>query len=192
MHFLFSSTISATLKISVIDSLLIGAIAYIFLLPFVRKKNAKMRLWLLFAVMYGSFLLFLTIPVVLEPYPAALIDKIRFVSRDIIWNPFESITGIQCVTDFITLIFGNFCLLMPMSILVLVKNRGCRFGRFVAVPVAVSLGIELAQFAGNVLIGYSNRTVELLDVLLNVAGALLCFGCFKMLMRRNCASSNKA
>ncbi len=184
MHFLINSVISTTLSISVIDSLLIGVIAFSLMFPFIRKRTAKVKLWLLSAIVYGCFLFFLTIPIVLEPFPDSFVNKISFVLPDILWNPIASIGGVCSLSDFVYLIIGNFCLLMPFPLLILVKAPECTFKRFAATPVFISLGIEAAQFFGNVMIGYSSRTVEVLDILLNASGAWLCFYITKSIMQK--------
>ncbi len=175
MHILIDSVISATLHISIIDSLLIGIVAFMMSLPLVRKQSAKKKLWLLGVIVYASFLLFLTIPIILEPYPDSFLNKLAFVFPNILWNPIDSIAGVTSPSDFARLIVGNFCLLMPLSVLTLARTPNCPLKTFLALPALTSLAIEVMQFVGNVMIGYSSRTVETLDVILNTSGAWLCF-----------------
>ncbi len=183
MYILFNSVISTTLDISLIDSLLIGILAFLIALPFVRKRSTKTKLWLLGALVYGSFLLFLTIPIVLSPYPDSFANKLIFVAPDILWNPVDSISGVTSLSDFIRLIIGNFILLMPLAVLVLTRNPNHSLDRFFVLPLCTSLAIEVLQLVGNVLIGYSSRTVEMLDIILNASGACFCFCIIKMVMK---------
>ena len=183
MHFLINSVISTTLDVSVIDSLLIGVIAFLPFLPFVRKRSIKAKLWLLSVLVYSSFLLFLTIPIVLSPYPDGFANKFAFVVSDILWNPIDSIGGVASLSDFVRLIIGNFCLLMPVAFLSLTRNPRRSLRHFSVIPLSISLTIEILQFVGNVLIGYSNRTVEAFDVILNVSGAVLSFWITKLIIK---------
>lgn len=83
MHILFDSVVSATLQISIIDSLLIGVIAYLIALPFIFKKSLRNKVFYLFVFLYVSFSFFLTIPIVLQPCPNELMgipERIGFVS----------------------------------------------------------------------------------------------------------------
>ena len=178
MHISFNSVVGTTLQISIIDSLLIGIIAYLIALPFIFKKSLRNKVFYLFIFLYVSFSFFLTIPIVLHPYPHELMgiaERIGFVSREIIWNPLDSMHGVDSFRHFVTLIGGNFFLLMPIAVFILLKKPDYSWKKFLAVSLGVSCGIEFIQFVGNVVIGYSNRTVETLDVFLNVSGALLCF-----------------
>jgi hypothetical protein len=151
----------------------------------------------LFIFLYVSFSFFLTIPIVLHPYPHELMgiaERIGFVSREIIWNPLDSMHGVDSFRHFVTLIGGNFFLLMPIAVFILLKKPDYSWKKFLAVSLGVSCGIEFIQFVGNVVIGYSNRTVETLDVFLNVSGALLCFFILKAVLtkRKEKTSNNKA
>lgn len=183
MHFLINSVISTTLNISIVDSLLIGGLVFLLSLPFISKRSSKAKLWLLGALLYGSFLLFLTIPIVLSPYPDSFGNKLIFVASDILWNPIDSISGVTSLSDFVRLIIGNFCLLMPLAVLALTRNPNHSLSRFFVLPLCTSLVIEVLQLVGNVLIGYSNRSVEVLDVILNVFGAYFCFWIIKFIMK---------
>ena len=187
MHILFDSVVSATLQISIIDSLLIGVIAYLIALPFIFKKSLRNKVFYLFVFLYVSFSFFLTIPIVLQPCPNELMgipERIGFVSREIIWNPLDSMLGVDSFRHFVSLIGGNFLLLMPIAVFILLKKPAYSWKKFLALSLGVSCGIEFIQFVSNVVIGYSLRTVETLDVLLNVSGALLCFFILKAVLTK--------
>lgn len=179
MHFLFNSIITTTLNVSPLDSLIVGAIFYILFLPFTVKKGFKKNIFYFLIVLYGSFLFFLTIPIVLQPYPEELFVKIKWALSEIIWNPVYSIRSIHAAAARIKLIGGNFCLLMPISVFRVIRNNQCSWKKMVLIALSISIGIESLQFIGNVCIGYSYRTVELMDVILNVSGAMLCFAVLK-------------
>ncbi len=175
MYILFDSFIGATLHISIIDSLWIGVLAFAAALPFIGKKSLRDTIFYFFVFLYASFLFFLTIPIVLQPYPDNWITKMEWVSREILWNPFDSMRGIGSLRHFAGLIGGNFCLFMPIAVFLLLEKPSYRWEKFLALCLGISCGIEFLQFVGNVVIGYSFRTVETLDILLNACGALLCF-----------------
>ena len=178
MYFLFDSVISTTLNVSLLDSLIIGAVFYIIFLPFTIRKGLKKNIFYFLVFLYCSFLFFLTIPIVLQPYPETFILKFKWALSEIIWNPFYSVSSIHSTVDLIKLIGGNFCLLMPISVFQVINNNNYSQKKILLLVLSISIGIESLQFIGNIVIGYSYRTVELLDVILNVSGALLCFTVF--------------
>lgn len=175
MYFLFDSVVSTTLNISPLDSLLLGVIFYIISLPFTVKKGLRKNIFYLSIFLYGSFLFFLTIPIVLQPYPEGLLLKTKWAFSEIIWDPLYSIRSIHTAVARIKLIGGNFCLLMPISIFQVIGNKKCSWKKILRIVLSTSIGIEFLQFIGNIVIGYAYRTVELLDVILNVSGAMICF-----------------
>ena len=179
MYFLFDSVISTTLNISLLDSLILGAVFYIIFLPFTVKKGLQKNIFYLLVFLYCSFLFFLTIPIVLQPYPETFLLKFKWALSEIIWNPFYSVSSIHSTVDLIKLIGGNFCLLMPISVFQVVSNNKYSWKKILLIVLSISIGIESLQFIGNIVIGYSYRTVELLDLILNVSGAMICFTVFK-------------
>ncbi len=172
-----------TVRISIFESLLIGIIIYIISLPFLVSKGVKKNIFTFSVIMYSSFLLFLTVPIVLAPYPENILQKIAWVFPEILWNPLHSIEGIHSISGFVRLIIGNFCLLMPIPIFALIKNKDFCWKVLLLISVNVSVGIETLQFIGNIVIGYSYRSVELLDVILNVSGSVVCFFVFKQIRK---------
>ena len=175
MYFLFNSVVSTTLNISTLDSLIIGGLFYIALLPFIYKKGLKKNILYFLIVLYSSFLFFLTVPIVLHPYPEEIFVKLKWALSEIIWSPLHSIRGISSAVSFAKLIGGNFCLLMPITIFQVIRNKECSWKKVLFTASGISIGIETLQLIGNVIIGYSYRTVELFDVVLNVSGAIVCF-----------------
>lgn len=175
MHFLFNSVVSITLNISPLDSLIIGTVFYILFLPFSAKMGLKKNIFYFSIFLYGSFLFFLTIPIVLQPYPEKFLLKTKWAFSGIIWDPVYSVRSIHTAAALIKLMGGNFCLLMPISVFGVIRNRECSFKKMLLLVSGISVGIECLQFIGNIVIGYSYRTVELLDVMLNVSGAMVCF-----------------
>lgn len=179
MHFLFDSVVSTTLNVSLLDSLILGAIFYIIFFPFIVKKGFRKNIFYFLIFLYSSFLFFLTIPIVLQPYPEGVLLKTKWAFSEIVWNPFYSLRSIHTTVDLIKLIGGNFCLLMPIPIFQVIGNNKYSWKKILLVVLSTSIGIEFLQFIGNIVIGYSYRTVELLDVILNISGAMICFTMLK-------------
>ncbi len=175
MYFLFDSVVSTTLNVSLLDSLILGVIFYIIFLPFTVKKGLRKNIFYFLIFLYGSFLFFLTIPIVLQPYPEGFLLKTKWAFSEIIWNPLYSVRSIHTAAARIKLIGGNFFLLMPISIFQVIGNKKCSRKKILRIVLSISIGIEFLQFIGNIVIGYAYRTVELLDVILNVSGAMICF-----------------
>ena len=63
---------------------------------------------------------------------------------------------------------GNVMLFFPLGILIPVVWRRLRFWRLIQIAVALSISIEMVQF---LLRAWSNRSVDINDVILNVVGA---------------------
>jgi glycopeptide antibiotics resistance protein len=65
---------------------------------------------------------------------------------------------------------GNFALFVPLGILLPLVGRRLRFRSALLIALAVSVGIELAQYLSR---PWSNRLADVNDVILNVLGACL-------------------
>jgi len=65
---------------------------------------------------------------------------------------------------------GNFALFLPLGLLLPLVGRRLRFWSGLQIAIAVSVGIELAQYLSR---PWSNRLADVNDVILNVAGACL-------------------
>jgi glycopeptide antibiotics resistance protein len=77
-------------------------------------------------------------------------------------------------------LFGNLALLIPLGVLApLVIPRLCHLRAFLTFALSVAVGIELLQLLQKVaLIGW--RSIDIDDVILNTAGALLGFGVWRL------------
>jgi glycopeptide antibiotics resistance protein len=65
---------------------------------------------------------------------------------------------------------GNVMLFFPLGILIPLVWRRLRFWRGIQIAVALSISIEIVQYFSR---GWSNRAVDVNDVILNVVGACL-------------------
>ena len=74
---------------------------------------------------------------------------------------------------------GNFALFVPLGILLPLVGRRLRFWSGLRIAIAVSVGIELAQYLSR---PWSNRLADVNDVILNVLGA--CLGLLLVFMLR--------
>jgi len=81
---------------------------------------------------------------------------------------------------------GNFLLFVPLGLLLPLVRRRVRFGSGLLMALAVSVGIELAQYLTR---PWSNRLADVNDVILNVLGASLGLIVVSLLRRRPSARS---
>jgi glycopeptide antibiotics resistance protein len=65
---------------------------------------------------------------------------------------------------------GNVMLFFPLGILIPLVWRRLRFWRGIQIAVALSISIEIVQYLSR---AWSNRSVDVNDVILNVVGACL-------------------
>ncbi len=59
-----------------------------------------------------------------------------------------------------------------------------RWWRFLLAAAAISIGIELTQFAGSVLEGFTYRVTDIDDAIMNTTGAVLAFAIWPVVARR--------
>lgn len=82
----------------------------------------------------------------------------------------------------VRLLAGNVVVFMPFGLLVpLVWPRLARLGRMALAGLLFSGGIELSQLAVSLVLGFWYRMPDVDDVLLNVPGVVLGFGCLLLL-----------
>ena len=79
--------------------------------------------------------------------------------------------------DFV-LLAGNLVMLIPLGVLIPVLTGRRGWLRVFAGALALSGGIELAQLAISLLLGFGYRTASVDDVITNVAGALAGYALF--------------
>ena len=72
-----------------------------------------------------------------------------------------------------TLLVGNLVAFVPLGLLLPVVLRRRSAVTVLGAAIALSAGIELAQFAISTAVGYDYRTADVDDVIVNVTGALL-------------------
>jgi len=84
---------------------------------------------------------------------------------------------------------GNVLALMPLGIYGPELWPALRdWRRFVMVAVAVGVGIELAQYAGSVMEGFSYRITDVDDAIMNATGAVAAFFVWRWLSRGRLAA----
>lgn len=85
-------------------------------------------------------------------------------------------------------LFGNVVALAPLGIYGPGLWRPLRnWRRFILVAVAFGVGIELAQYAGSLLEGFTYRVTDVDDAILNATGAILTFAIWPFLARTTLA-----
>ncbi len=90
--------------------------------------------------------------------------------------PFASIVEIlknQTLSVALRQIGGNLVLMFPLGFAMTVGGRSVKALKTVAVAVAVSFGIETIQLLGSQAYGFNWKSVDVDDVILNTAGALV-------------------
>lgn len=150
--------------------------------PFFRKKPRKKKLFIGALFIYAGALAFLTMLFV-PPWDWNIsVDSTWWAISRINLEPVESSLTIyrNCESignfrDFYILIGGNLAMLMPLGILTSLLNPRFKFFGITLLAILVSGGIEALQLIGNILIGTPYRTVEIDDVILNVAGCILAY-----------------
>ena len=84
---------------------------------------------------------------------------------------------------------GNILALMPLGVYGPELWPALRdWRRFVIVAVAVGIGIELAQYAGSVMEGFSYRITDVDDAIMNATGAVAAFFVWRWLSRGRLAA----
>ncbi|HEY5473682.1 MAG TPA: VanZ family protein, partial [Candidatus Limnocylindrales bacterium] len=84
---------------------------------------------------------------------------------------------------------GNILALVPLGIYGPELWPALRdWRRFVMVAVAVGIGIELAQYAGSVMEGFSYRITDVDDAIMNATGAVAAFFVWRWLSRGRLAA----
>jgi glycopeptide antibiotics resistance protein len=139
-----------------------GVIRLVMRAPVRRAAIEALFVGYMAAVLYAVFL-----PLPLRP------EDTRFVWASVNLVPARTVVGI--IRDFPGLVIqqlvGNVVMFLPLGFLLpLLSTRHRRFATTAAVGLSVSVGIELVQLA-LLLILSSRRSVDVDDVILNVAGA---------------------
>jgi glycopeptide antibiotics resistance protein len=74
---------------------------------------------------------------------------------------------------------NNILLTIPFGLGIIFVSR-LRPRDFLWLPLAVGFGIETAQLAISIILGYPYRVVDINDALLNAAGVLIGYGLFRI------------
>lgn len=81
-------------------------------------------------------------------------------------------------------LFGNVVALTPLAIYVPGLWPALRdWRRFILVAVAFAIGIELAQYAGSVMEGFTYRVTDIDDAIMNATGAVAAFFVWRKIER---------
>jgi glycopeptide antibiotics resistance protein len=141
-----------------------------------RKADRRWTLLALLAVIHVTAVVALTI----FPIPISGQDYYRHtrgMSDDNV-VPFATIVGQLRNPGFNTIrqLLGNAVALAPLGIYGPGLWRPLRDWRvFAAVAISFGIGIELAQYAGSLLEGFSYRITDVDDAIMNAAGAVVAF-----------------
>ncbi len=168
----------------------LGALAFLACRLFTRRRGqmGRGRLLLLGLLFLWAGVVFsLTIPIVFPSqwHPGA---NAQYVLASIQYRPLESslliyknCASIQNYWPFLRLVVGNFFLLAPFGVLVpALWPRRWKLWRVALLAGGISLGIEGSQLLINLLCGALVRTVEVDDLILNLAGCAVCYLLFAL------------
>jgi glycopeptide antibiotics resistance protein len=171
-------------------TLIPGFVALLPAIPiaiWILRRGADLR-WTLLALMALTHIT-LTVALTLFPIPIAGQDFYRHtrgMSEDNI-VPFGTISWqLEHLTlNNIRQLVGNMLALTPLGIYGPGLWPGLRdWRRFVLLAVAVGAGIELAQYAGSLMEGFTYRVTDVDDALMNATGAVAAFFVWRWLERR--------
>lgn len=81
-------------------------------------------------------------------------------------------------------VLANVAMFVPLGFLLPMLVNPCGWGRAVSVAIGASIAIEVSQFTISWLLGYTYKITDVDDVILNVTGALLGYGLFRVLSGR--------
>jgi glycopeptide antibiotics resistance protein len=158
-----------------------GFLVPIAALPFVywvirRKADRRWTLLALLAVVHVTLVIALTI----FPIPVAGQDfyrRTRGMSEDNI-VPFATISSqlMHLSLNNLRQLVGNMLALMPLGIYASGLWPALRdWRKFVLVAIAFGVGIELTQYAGSLIEGFTYRVTDVDDAIMNASGAVIAF-----------------
>ena len=162
-------------------TLIPGFLVPIAALPFIywvmrRKADRRWTLLALIAVIHVTLVIALTI----FPIPIAgqeFYRQTRGMSEDNI-VPFATI-GAQLMhlsLNTIRQLVGNMLALVPLGIYAPELWPALRdWRKFVLLAIAFGVGIELAQYAGSLVEGFTYRVTDIDDAIMNASGAVIAF-----------------
>ncbi len=150
-------------------------------LPFIywvirRKADRRWTLLALIAVIHVTLVIALTI----FPIPIAgqeFYRQTRGMSEDNI-VPFATISSqlVHLSLNNVRQLVGNMLALMPLGIYAPELWPALRdWRKFVLVAIAFGVGIELTQFAGSLIEGFTYRVTDVDDAIMNASGAVIAF-----------------
>ena len=89
-------------------------------------------------------------------------------------------------SDPFRLLLGNVLAFVPLGLLIpLVRPRRHSWRLVAALGLALTVAIETGQLAGSIVIGADYRSADIDDVLVNLVGALVGYGLFKVATARH-------
>lgn len=190
-NFLKSFSVSTLIGNPVFIAAAVGLGIYLVcLILFFRHKKPSQNLCLALLFMYMAVIAYLAVPIALPNQWHIGTKSTTLAIRSIEWVPFTSSANLlkNAVKSgnykvFLTIIGGNFGVLMPLGILLPLSNPRFRLGRMAAVAILVPVGIEGLQLVYNILSGSVVRYVQVEDVILNAAGCLIAYAIFTNLRK---------
>ncbi len=165
-------------------AILIGFIAIIIylLVALLFLKAKPMRI-----VLSCLFIAYLTGVAIVTLFPIPIDGCATEYYEDITWYnfiPFKTISG--TFSDGITStalvqILGNIALSVPFGVFILFFTRNHKWWKLLIFAFSLTLTIELTQMIIGFAVNNMYRNVDIDDVILNVAGAYIGYGIYKLL-----------
>lgn len=163
-------------------AILLGIISIIFyvLISVFLKVNPKK------IIISCIFIVYLTAVAVITLFPILIDEKVEYFGNSTWYNiiPFKTITqtlqyGIT--TTAIVQILGNILMSVPFGVFVMLFLRNPKWWKMLLFALLLTVGIELSQMIIGLAINNMYRTVDIDDIILNVIGAYLGYGIYKIL-----------
>lgn len=139
-----------------------------------RKFIALDLLFVIYCViMFGIIYLPLTINYSKEPQPALYYNYIPFINS--FRSIFQTRSGLSFHSALVTC--ANFAIFIPMSAYLVVRH-GNRYKRNLILIVSISICAEIVQLLLIPIVGYQDHVIDIDDIILNFAGAVVAFFIF--------------
>lgn len=163
-------------------AILLGIISIIFyvLISVFLKVNPKK------IIISCIFIVYLTAVAIVTLFPIIIDEKVQYFGNSTWYNiiPFKTITqtlqyGIT--TTAIAQILGNILMSVPFGVFVMLFLRNPKWWKMLLFALLLTVGIELSQMIIGLAINNMYRTIDIDDIILNVIGAYLGYGIYKIL-----------
>ncbi|MEE1056347.1 MAG: VanZ family protein [Acutalibacteraceae bacterium] len=162
-------------------ALFLGGISLLIFLVITLIYKIKLKK----AIIVSIFIIYLTAVVSITLFPILIEEKVEYFG-DITWYnfiPFKTIIGMFSEginTTSIVQFCGNICMTIPFGVIIMYLINNTKWLKFLLISFIFSVSIEFAQLIIGLIINNMYRTVDIDDIILNVLGAFIGFGIYKL------------